>query len=189
MNYLCFLIFSFCLLFTLSCNRAAAPISVSNTPVSDSRLPPSKPIEQMTWTKIDMQTNLDGGINKLADLQGKVVILDFWATYCPPCIEEIPHLKSLQEKYGKDNLVVIGLNVGGPEDRPKIPAFSEKLKIDYPIATPEDELTSFIFGDRSDIPQTAVFDRQGKLVEKFIGFSPTIKDKMDAAIEKTINSK
>ena len=44
---------------------------------------------------------------------GKAVILDFWATFCPPCIEEIPHLNSLQAKYGIENLQIVGLNVGG----------------------------------------------------------------------------
>lgn len=143
----------------------------------------------MSWTKFDAVTNIDGGINKLKDLQGKAVILDFWATYCPPCIEEIPHLKSLQAKYGKENLEIIGLHVGGDDDRPKVPAFAEKLKIDYPLATPENELSSFIFGRETAIPQTAVFDRQGKLVEKFVGFGPQIKDRMDAAVEKAVNSK
>lgn len=175
-------------LYVTACNRAAAPVSISTTPVSGNEFPPTKPIEDMSWTKFDAVTNIDGGINKLKDLQGKAVILDFWATYCPPCIEEIPHLKSLQAKYGKENLEIIGLHVGGDDDRPKVPAFAEKLKIDYPLATPENELSSFIFGRETAIPQTAVFDRKGKLVEKFVGFSPQIKERMDAAVEKAVKT-
>ena len=142
----------------------------------------------MTWTKFNGSTNADGDTQKLKDLQGKVVILDFWATYCPPCIEEIPHLKELQKKYGKENLEVIGLHVGGEEDRPKVPAFVEKLKIDYVLATPENELTRFIFGKETASPQTAIFDRQGRLVKKIIGFDEQIKKELDAAVEQTINS-
>lgn len=175
-------------LYVTACNRAAAPVSISTTPVSGNEFPPTKPIEDMSWTKFDAVTNIDGGINKLKDLQGKAVILDFWATYCPPCIEEIPHLKSLQAKYGKENLEIIGLHVGGEDDRPEVPAFAEKLKIDYPLATPEDELSRFIFGKETAIPQTAVFDRKGKLVEKFVGFSPQIKERMDAAVEKAVKT-
>jgi thiol-disulfide isomerase/thioredoxin len=191
---LCLFTFAFCLLAT--CRPAAAPKSISNKPVSindvpvtNQPLPPTKPLEEMTWAAIDPQTNADGSAAKLKDLQGKVVILDFWATYCPPCLEEIPHLKELRKKYGKENLEVIGLHVGGGDDRPKVPAFVKKLEIDYPLATPEDELSRFIFGDSDSIPQTAVFDRTGKMVKKITGFGPEIKRDLDATIEKTVNDK
>lgn len=136
----------------------------------------------MNWT------TFEGPVQKLKDFQGKVVILDFWATYCPPCIEEIPHLKELKKKYG-DDLVLIGLHVGGEEDRPKVPEFVQRLGIDYPLATPEDSLTSFIFGQESAIPQTAIFDRTGRLVKKIVGFSPEIKVQLDEAVAATINAK
>src|SRR3982750_3636100 len=109
--YFCFL-FSI-LLFLTGCN-AAKPVSVSNQPVSINDLPttsgsqtPSKPLGEMSWTQFNGKTNIDGSGQKLKDLQGKAVILDFWATNCPPCVAEIPHLEQLQAKYGKDNLVVV----------------------------------------------------------------------------------
>ena len=192
--YFCLFTFAFCLF--SACRPAAAPVSISNKPVSvndvplsNQPLPPSKPVEEMTWAVLDAATNQEGAIGKLKDLQGKVVILDFWATYCPPCIEEIPHLKALQAKYGKENLEIIGMHVGGEEDRPQVPAFVKRLNIDYPLAIPEDELTRFIFGNRTDIPQTAIFDRQGKLVRKIIGFDAQIKKDLDAAVEQAIGSK
>lgn len=167
--------------------KPAAPTIVSNQPVSINRipqtnapLPPSKPIEQMYWA------TFAGPTQKMEELKGKAVILDFWATYCAPCIEAIPHLIALQKKHGKENLEVIGLHVGGDEDRPKVPAFAEKLKIDYPMATPEDALISFIFGNESSIPQTAVFDRNGKLVKKLTGFNDQIKKELDAAVEEAV---
>jgi thiol-disulfide isomerase/thioredoxin len=183
---------AFCLLtfLLLGCRPAAAPVAVSNRPVSinDVRqtnvpMPPSKPISEMTWT------DFDGKDQKLKDFQGKVVILDFWATYCPPCIEEIPHLNALRAKYGDENLQIIGLHVGGEEDRPLVPEFVERLKISYPLATPEDELTRFIFAGRTDIPQTAVFDRKGTMVKKIVGFSDDIKKELDATVERAVNLK
>ncbi len=125
---------------------------------------------------------------KVKDLQGKVVILDFWATYCPPCIEEIPHLNYLQTKYGAENLQIVGLNVGGDEDRPKISAFAEKLKVNYALAIPEDALMQFIFATQNDIPQTAVFDRNGKSVQKFVGYDLKIKNDLDKAVEQVVNN-
>lgn len=195
MKVFAFCLFTFCFLLSAACRPAAAPVSIGNKPVSindvpttNQPLPPTKPVEEMTWATFDGVTNADGATFKLKDFQGKVVILDFWATYCPPCIEEIPHLKELQAKYGKENLAVIGLHVGGAEDRPKVPAFAEKLKIDYPLATPENELTRFIFGNRDDIPQTAIFDRNGKLVKKIIGFNEEIRKELDSVVEQTIKT-
>lgn len=170
-------------LFT-SCKPAAAPIAISNRPVSvnDVRQPgaPSKPVGDMTWTA------MDGSEQRVGDLEGKVLILDFWATYCEPCRQEIPHLNSIQAKYGTDKLLVVGLNVGGDDDRPKIPAFMKELKVSYPVAFPDDELLSYVSGDDDRIPQTAIFDRQGNLVQKFVGFDPTVQSQLDRAVETAL---
>ena len=182
----CLLTFVFCLL--AACRPAAAPVSVSNKPVSINNvpqtnlpMPPTKPIGEMNWT------NFEGNQQKLGELKGKVVVLDFWATYCEPCIREIPHLKALQEKYGAENLQIIGLHVGGEEDAEEVPAFVQKLKINYTLATPENALTQFIFGNQNGIPQTAIFDRNGNFVRKFMGFDDRIKAQLDETIEQTIN--
>jgi len=166
------------------CNNAPPPVAIGNGPASSNDVnqpnTPSKPIEEMSWTKTD------GTEQRIGDLHDRVVILDFWATYCPPCREEIPHLNSLQAKYGSEKLQIVGLNVGGDEDQPKIPAFTKELKVAYPIAYPEQPLVSYIFGNDDVIPQTAVFDRQGRLVLKIAGYSPQIRSELDDAIEKAL---
>lgn len=172
----------------IGCKPAAAPITVGTKPVSVNGVPmrdaprqPMKPLPEMSWTKFD------GSVQKLKDLQGKVVVLDFWATYCPPCIEEIPHLMELQAKYGEDHLRIIGLHVGGAEDKPKVPEFVQRLKISYPLGTPEDELTRFVFGQETAIPQTAIFDRDGKFITKIVGFNDQIRKELDDVVEATVN--
>lgn len=168
------------LLFSWGCSRAAAPISVSNQPVSVNGRRTFKPLSEMAWT-----TN-DGRVQKLADFKGKAVILDFWATYCGPCREEIPHLNSLVAKYGQDNLLIVGLNVGGEEDKIKIPQFVSVTPIDYEISFPENELNDFVFDQTSSIPQTLVFDRKGNLLTKVVGFSAKIQKELDAAVEMAV---
>jgi hypothetical protein len=96
-------------------------------------------------------------------------------------------LNSLQAKYGEDKLRVVGLNVGGDEDRPKIPAFVKQLKVSYPVAFPEDDLLAYVSGDDDRIPQTAVFDKNGNLVEKFVGFDPTVQSRLDRAVETAMS--
>ena len=168
------------------CQPAAAPVSIGNQAISINDVPqpgvPLKPVEKMTWTRFD------GADQKIGDLQGKVIILDFWATYCKPCLEEIPHLNALQAKYGADNLQIIGLHVGGEEDQPKVPDFVDRLKISYTLAYPEDALTRYIFGNQTAIPQTAIFDRNGQLVRKIIGFDDRIRLQLDDAVEQAIKS-
>ena len=182
----CFLPFAFCI---VSCRPAAAPVSISNRPVSINNipqtnlpLPPMKNTENLGWK------TFAGESVKLSDLKGKAVVLDFWATYCPPCLEEIPHLNDLQNRYGAD-LQIVGLHVGGEEDEANVPIFVEKLKINYSLAYPEDELTRVLFGNDNAIPQTFVFDRRGKLVKKIVGFDGIEKVNLDEAIEQVINER
>ena len=166
------------LLFSGACRPSAAPVLVSDRPVSINGQRILKPLPEMSWTHVDNR------VQKLADLNGKAVILDFWATYCGPCREEIPHLNALRAKYGPENLVIIGLNVGGSEDRGKIPEFVAGTQIDYEIAFPESDLSEFIFAQSSSIPQTAVFDRKGRMITKIVGFNDKIQKQLDDAVEE-----
>ncbi len=174
--------------FAYACRPAAAPISVGNRPVSINDRPttnlpmaPTKPLAEMSWT------DANDRVQKISDMKGKAVILDFWATYCGPCRDAIPHLNTLAAQYGED-LLIVGLNVGGPEDRLKIPQFVTTTRIDYPIAFPEDALSNFIFAERSEIPQTAIFNRNGEMIAKLVGYNEQIKKELDAAVEKAVNS-
>ncbi|HEY0429626.1 MAG TPA: TlpA disulfide reductase family protein [Pyrinomonadaceae bacterium] len=185
-----FLLFTFYFLLALACRPAAAPVSISNKPVSINQvpqtnlpMPPAKSLGEMTWTRFDGKTE------KLGEMKGKVVVLDFWATYCEPCLREIPHLNQLQARYGAENLQIVGLHVGGEEDKPRVPDFVEKLRISYVLATPEDALAGFMFRDHNDIPQTLILNRSGNMVERFIGFNQEIQTNLDRVIEQTINEK
>lgn len=168
-------------LLSWDCRPAAPPVSVSNQPLTSSERS-LKPLSEMSWTDAESR------VQKLGDLSGKAVILDFWATYCGPCKEEIPHLNSLLAKYGSENLRIVGLNVGGEEDLALVPKFIATTRIDYPIASPEDELSRFIFSQNDAIPQTAVFDRKGTMINKIIGFGPSIQKELDAAVEQALKS-
>ena len=177
----------FLISFQLACTRAAAPVAIGNKPVSVNGVSTNEARERATVELSEMSwAGFEGGVTKLKDLQGKAVILDFWATNCPPCIEEIPHLLELKSRYG-DELVIYGLHVGDDEDRKQVPAFVERLKITYPLAYPDPALTEFVFQNNSAIPQTAVFDRSGALVRKIVGFNAQIKRDLDQAVERAVS--
>ena len=134
-------------------------------------------------------TQLDGRRATLEDLRGQVVILDFWATYCPPCREEIPHLVRMQKQFGPQGLKVIGLNVGGEEDRPKVPDFVKQYRIQYQLADPEDDTVSLFLADDDRIPQTFVIDRAGRIVEHVVGFDEEVAARLERAVSQALAAK
>jgi thiol-disulfide isomerase/thioredoxin len=141
-------------------------------------------VNASTWTM------LDGRRAKGADFQGKVLVLDFWATYCPPCRDEVPHLIDLQRRYGAQGLEVVGLNVGGDEDRPKVPAFIEEFGIQYALGYPDDLMSELFFADNSAIPQTYIYDRKGRLAKRFIGFdSKTTPAEIERVVQAALADK
>jgi thiol-disulfide isomerase/thioredoxin len=136
-----------------------------------------------TWTQ------LDGRRAALEDYRGQVVVLDFWATYCPPCREEIPHLVRLQRRFGPQGFKVIGLNVGGEDDRPKVPDFVKQYGIQYQLAAPDDETVSLFLASDDRIPQTFVFDRQGRLITHLIGYDGDAAAELERAVTTALSSK
>ena len=124
---------------------------------------------------------------KLADYKGKVVVIDFYATWCEPCRAEIPRLGQMQKDYGASGLQVIGLNVGGDDDRPKVPSFAKEFGIEYPLGFPDDNLVDQYLTDNQNIPQAFVFDRNGNLIKRFIGYSSKSGAELEQIVRTAVN--
>ncbi|HEX7771745.1 MAG TPA: TlpA disulfide reductase family protein, partial [Pyrinomonadaceae bacterium] len=91
----------------------------------------------------------DGKRSIFSDYRGKVLILDFYATWCAPCRDSIPHLVGLQKKYEAHGLQVVGLNVGGPGDEERVPDFAKQYSIQYQLARPDDDLVTFLLSEQN----------------------------------------
>jgi peroxiredoxin len=110
-------------------------------------------------------TTLEGKTLKLSELKGKRVVLDFWATWCPPCRKEIPHFIELANGASPDELVIIGIS---SEDADTLKAFVKKNGINYPIALADDLPSPY--SDVTGIPTTFFIDRQGVIQDVLVGY-------------------
>jgi thiol-disulfide isomerase/thioredoxin len=114
---------------------------------------------------------LEGQEITLSKLKGKVVLLDFWATWCGPCRESIPHLVKLYKTYRENGLEVIGMNVDRG-DMDAVRRFVKSMDIPYPIViTPEQVSRDFAV---TGLPTTVFIDKEGKVREKIIGFNSAV---------------
>ncbi len=112
--------------------------------------------------------DLEGKDVKLSDFKGKVMILDFWATWCPPCRKEIPHFKELYDKYKAQGLEIIGVALD-QEGVSIVKPFAESNKINY-ICLIGNEKVVQDYGGIRGIPTTFVIDKNGNIYKKYIGY-------------------
>jgi thiol-disulfide isomerase/thioredoxin len=111
-------------------------------------------------------TSLDGKPLSLAALQGKVIFLNFWATWCGPCRAEVPDLVALQDRY-KGRLQIIGLNVDD-DDAAEIQKYVDESGINYPVAMTSNDVR-LQYGGIPALPTSFVLDTQGRVVQKHVG--------------------
>lgn len=107
-----------------------------------------------------------------ADLRGKVVLIDFWGTWCAPCKKEMPGYQKLLDRYGQDGFVVIGFKFDTMPDTEDPVLFARKIGVHYPLAVVSDDVKQK-FGEIEGLPTTMLYDRQGVLRKKIIGFEYT----------------
>jgi thiol-disulfide isomerase/thioredoxin len=112
-------------------------------------------------------TTLDGQEVTKESLKGKVVVVDFWATWCGPCVQEIPGYIALQKKYAAQGVVIVGVSVdrGSPD---KVKQFAQKRGMNYPVGIDAGELVEQ-FGGIEAIPTTFLIDRAGNIRHRKVG--------------------
>jgi len=113
--------------------------------------------------------DVNGAEKKLSDFKGKVLIIDFWATWCPPCRQEIPHFVSLYSQYKDQGLEIIGISLDQDSGR-VLPGFIESNSINYTILAGNEEVTD-LYGGIAAIPTTFIIDKDGNIRKKYVGYN------------------
>jgi len=126
---------------------------------------PAKPAK-MNYTLKDIH----GKAVRLSDFKGKVIVLDFWATWCGPCKQEIPGFIDLQNRYASQGLQVIGVSVDDTLD--KLTPYVAQMKMNYPVlqGLGHDDIQD-AYGPMFGIPTTVLITRDGKVCKKHMGMS------------------
>jgi thiol-disulfide isomerase/thioredoxin len=118
-------------------------------------------------------TDLSGNKVTLSSQKGKVVFLDFWASWCPPCRASIPEVEKLYEKFGGQNVAVFGVNVENDPEAAR--EFVQKKGIKYPVLLGDDKVSRAY--EIRGIPAFYIIDQGGNIAEHYIGFERSLGDK------------
>jgi thiol-disulfide isomerase/thioredoxin len=113
--------------------------------------------------------SLDGQTRKLSSLRGQMVVVNFWATWCGPCQEELPRLAKLAESYKERPVRLVLISIDEPKNRAKIPAVLERLHVALESWDDADTDTMDRFGLGNIVPGTAILDQNGEVVARIMG--------------------
>lgn len=130
--------------------------------------------------------SLGGGKFDLAENRGKVVIIDFWATWCGPCVRGLPIVNGVAKAHAEEGVVFYAMNV--QEDAPTIKAFLKKQKLDMKVALDTNGAVSEAYGVQG-IPQTVIIGKDGVISKIHVGFGPDMKEQLDADVKAALEAK
>jgi thiol-disulfide isomerase/thioredoxin len=129
-------------------------------------------------------TSLDGKTITNESLKGKVVILDFWATWCPPCRAAIPHLVTLYEKFKDQGLNVVGVSLD--KNKSEVVDFIKRNRVPYPIAIGTNNPITKDLGNISSLPTIIVLGQESSIEFKVVGFNAEIGAKLESKIKELL---
>ena len=152
---------------------------------TDSKSPAESSAEINTAAPDFTLRDLSGRYISLSDYKGRVVLLEFWATWCPPCKASVPALIELHKKYEQQGFIVVGVSMDTDSDSPeKVRQFSASNNINYPVLV-GNERTPKLYNVIS-IPTSFLIGKDGNIVDIYKGYSKAFDNNVSAQIEKLL---
>jgi peroxiredoxin len=131
--------------------------------------------------------DIDGRTVRLGDYLGKqAVLLDFWATFCQPCMAEMPHLRRLYEAYKDKGFVILAVSMDGPESLSEVPSFARRNSMTFPVVFDEDSRIASLYNPRKSAPLSVLIDKSGRVVGVREGYSPGDEETLEKEIQAAV---
>ncbi len=129
-------------------------------------------------------TDIEGNQVSLSQYVGKgAIVLSFWATWCKPCVAEMPHLQRLYETRKGSGFVVLAISLDGPETEAEVAPFVKTKGFTFPVLVDSETRAASLYNPRRAAPFTVIIDRHGKIVKKREGFNPGDEAQLEADVD------
>ena len=169
--------------------RTTAPVQPPLNPEPEAPKPEPDPValrflpEKVLHRRI---RTLDNNHFRLADFQGKVIVLNFWATWCGPCRREVPEYEEVRRDFVGRNVEFIALTTDDPGDMDKVNKFVRKTGFGFLLGWADREIARTLMNGQGSIPQTLVIDTNGNFIDHYIGYSPGQGRRLRQALENAL---
>lgn len=131
--------------------------------------------------------DVDGNTFRLSDHIGKeVVLIDFWATWCQPCLAEMPHLQKMYDAYKSKGFLVVAVSMDGPESIADVPAFAKRNQMGFTVLLDEDSSIASIYNPRKSAPLSAIIDKSGRITAVREGYNAGDEAFVEKDVQKAL---
>ncbi len=133
--------------------------------------------------------DIEGKTVRLSSYLGKqVILLNFWQTWCEPCVAEFPHMRKMYEAHKDKGFVMFGIAMDGPETVANVPAFAKRNQLNFPVLLDEDSHVAAIYNPKKSAPLSILIDKSGKIAVVREGYNPGDEEYLEADVVKLLNA-
>ena len=133
--------------------------------------------------------DVNGSDLTLSGLKDKVVVLSFWATWCGPCKEEMPHLQKMYDEHKDDGLVVLSISTDDARSASRVKPYIKKMGYTFPVLLDRDSTVIGTYNPSKTLPYTVVIDRKGEVVRRTSGYNPGDETELESFLLATLSGK